>query len=48
MYQYMFTKVFEIFKDQFNFQVKWKHIHGEGLLGITIDQDYSTLLGNYF
>jgi hypothetical protein len=44
-YAYMFNIVFNIFKDKFNFEVKWRHLHGEGLIGITIDQDYSTLIG---
>jgi hypothetical protein len=43
----MFTCVFEIFQKRFDFQVQWNHLHETGLLGITIDQDYGSLIGKY-
>ncbi len=48
MYYYTFSTVFRLFKNEFKYNVQWMHIHGTGLVGITIDQDYKALLGKYF
>ena len=45
MYAYTFKVTFHLFKEQYNYSVQWRHLHGTGLLGITIDQDYKALLG---
>ncbi|KAL2178405.1 uncharacterized protein P884DRAFT_198354, partial [Thermothelomyces heterothallicus CBS 202.75] len=45
MYAYTFKVVFRLFELQYQFSIRWRHLHGSGLIGITIDQDYKALLG---
>nr|XP_036575182.1 uncharacterized protein CTRU02_14818 [Colletotrichum truncatum]XP_036582108.1 uncharacterized protein CTRU02_07674 [Colletotrichum truncatum]KAF6781721.1 hypothetical protein CTRU02_14818 [Colletotrichum truncatum]KAF6790768.1 hypothetical protein CTRU02_07674 [Colletotrichum truncatum] len=45
MYQQMYTIVFKLLYKKFGYKVKWKHLHGRGLLGITVDQDHKNLIG---
>ncbi|KAH6995965.1 hypothetical protein BKA56DRAFT_144211 [Ilyonectria sp. MPI-CAGE-AT-0026] len=45
MYTFMYEKVFEICKSDFNIELQWKHLQGTGLVGITINQDWKNLIG---
>ena len=45
MFAFMYSKVFSIFKDRYKYSVSWKHIHGSGLVDITADQEYQSMLG---
>jgi len=48
MYTYTFKVTFQLFYDQYQYSVQWQHLHGAGLIGLTIDQDYKALLGKFF
>lgn len=45
MYTFMYKKVFEICKSDFDIELRWKHLHNTGLVGITINQDWKNLIG---
>lgn len=45
MYQQMYTIVFRILEERYGYTVRWKFLHNDGLLGITIDQDHQNLIG---
>jgi hypothetical protein len=45
MYAYMYEQVFRIFRETYGYTVRWKHIDGEGIAGITIDQDFKNITG---
>ena len=45
MYSTMFKVVFDLFQGNFGLEIKWSHIHGDGLYGITVDQDYAAIIG---
>lgn len=46
-YHHMFAKVFQLLESRFYVRIKWQHLDGQGLYGITIDQDWSYLMGKY-
>ena len=47
MFTLMYSKVFSIFKDKYGIDVKFKHLHGSGLVGITVDQEFQAVMGMF-
>jgi hypothetical protein len=46
-YKFMYKSVFEYLSTAYDITVHWRHIHGEGLYGVTLDQDWGSLKGKY-
>lgn len=44
-YRYMYSRVFRFIREQLHIEVKWHHIHGEGIKGVTVDQDQGNIAG---
>lgn len=45
-YAFFWEQYFKLL-DKCGFKLRVKHIHGDGLLGITIDQDWGEIIGKY-
>ncbi|KAJ4151305.1 hypothetical protein LMH87_012014 [Akanthomyces muscarius] len=43
--EFIFKKVHEIFYQRYNFTLKWNYLHGEGLIGVTMDQAWDGIKG---
>jgi hypothetical protein len=44
-YQAMFTEVFTYLERAYDIPIRWHHIHGEGIQGVTLDQDMACIKG---
>lgn len=47
-YAFMFTSVFRYLTTAYDVSLKWKHIHGHGIRGVTLDQDIACIKGISF
>ena len=46
-YQHMFSTVFQYLEEAYDISIHWQHIHGEGICGITMDQDKGQMAGEH-
>lgn len=47
MYLHFFKAFFPLLKKLGGYKLQVKHIHGEGLIGITVDMEWITFTGKY-
>ncbi len=46
-FTFMYSTVFDYLRDAYDINVSWFHIHGHGIRGVTIDQDWGDIVGKY-
>ena len=48
MFHHFFRTYFELLQQVAGYSLRLKYHHGDGLLGVTMDQDHGQVLGKYF